>query len=114
MTIVKVPKQYLIAEDQDSITIDLPESMVKQLQNAHSNPSLPESIEEFGTESIQIGGTDVVENDVPSAQDSKPTLGQRLRAIRAKIVESGEDLLTIEEIEQEIAEQRDRLEHLGE
>ncbi|MBE9013008.1 hypothetical protein IQ250_22670 [Pseudanabaenaceae cyanobacterium LEGE 13415] len=32
MTIVRVPKQYLVAEDQDSITIDLPESIVKQLR----------------------------------------------------------------------------------
>lgn len=32
MTIVKIPRQYLVAEDQDLITIDLPESIVKQLQ----------------------------------------------------------------------------------
>lgn len=32
MTIVKISRRYLIAEDQDSITIDLQESIVKQLQ----------------------------------------------------------------------------------
>lgn len=36
MTIVKIPRQYLIAEDQDSITIDLPESIVKQLRYDYS------------------------------------------------------------------------------
>jgi hypothetical protein len=32
MTIVKVPRQYLVAEDENIITIDLPESIVNQLQ----------------------------------------------------------------------------------
>ncbi len=32
MTIVKIPRQYLIAEDQDSITVDVPEPILKQLQ----------------------------------------------------------------------------------
>jgi hypothetical protein len=36
MTIVRVPRQYLIAEDQDSITIDLPESVVNQLRHDYS------------------------------------------------------------------------------
>jgi hypothetical protein len=39
---------------------------------------------------------------------------QRLRALRAKIVASGEPLLTAEAIEQEIDEQRDRLKELDE
>jgi len=54
--------------------------------------------------------------DRPPSPDaaSKPSLGERLRAIRSKIVESGEGLLTIEEIEQEMTDQRDRLRHLGE
>ncbi|WP_265579913.1 hypothetical protein [Vasconcelosia minhoensis] len=36
-------------------------------------------------------------------------MGQRLRELRSQIVASGEKLLTPEEFEQEIAEQRDRL-----
>jgi len=36
MTIVKISRQYLIAEDQDSITIDLPASVVKQLRHDYS------------------------------------------------------------------------------
>jgi hypothetical protein len=36
MTIVKIPRQYLITEDQDSITVDLPESIVKQLRHDYS------------------------------------------------------------------------------
>ncbi|MBW4540326.1 MAG: hypothetical protein KME43_14440 [Myxacorys chilensis ATA2-1-KO14] len=32
MSIVKIPKQYLIAEDDDSITVDLPEPALKRLQ----------------------------------------------------------------------------------
>jgi hypothetical protein len=40
--------------------------------------------------------------------------GQRLRALRAKIVASGEPLLTAEAIEQEIGEQRDRFKELDE
>jgi hypothetical protein len=36
MTIVRVPRQYLVSEDQDSITIDLPESIVKQLRYDYS------------------------------------------------------------------------------
>jgi hypothetical protein len=39
---------------------------------------------------------------------------QRLRALRAKIVASGEPLLTAEAIEQEIDEQRDCLKELDE
>ena len=39
--------------------------------------------------------------------------GQRLRALRARIVASGEPLLTAEAIEQEIDEQRDRLKELN-
>jgi hypothetical protein len=39
---------------------------------------------------------------------SKTPLGQRLRELRTQIVASGERLLTPDEIEQEIAEQRDR------
>ncbi|MBW4442096.1 MAG: hypothetical protein KME10_12840 [Plectolyngbya sp. WJT66-NPBG17] len=51
----------------------------------------------------------MVKGQMIQDEGSKPSLGKRLRAIRAKIVESGEGLMTIEEIEQEIAEQRDRL-----
>ncbi len=32
MAIVRILRQYLIAEDQESITVDLPESIVKQLR----------------------------------------------------------------------------------
>jgi hypothetical protein len=39
---------------------------------------------------------------------------QQLRALRARIVASGEPLLTAEAIEQEIDEQRDRLKELDE
>jgi hypothetical protein len=51
-----------------------------------------------------------------SSQDeiSKSPLGQRLRAIRAKIVASGESLLTVSDIEQEMAEQRNRLKFVDE
>jgi ATPase subunit of ABC transporter with duplicated ATPase domains len=50
-----------------------------------------------------------------SGSDDSPTrertlsLGQRLRALRAQIVASGEPLLTPEEIQHEISEQRERL-----
>lgn len=37
---------------------------------------------------------------------SKPPLGERLRQLRAKIVASGEPLLTPEEIEKEVASRR--------
>jgi hypothetical protein len=48
----------------------------------------------------------------PTAYVPKTPLGKRLRELRAQIVASGERLLTAEEIEQEIAEQRDRLRYL--
>lgn len=50
-----------------------------------------------------------------NGSDDSPTcepttyLGQRLRELRAQIVASGEPLLTPEEIQQEILEQRERL-----
>ena len=49
-----------------------------------------------------------------AAKLPKASLGQRLREIRARIVASGEGLSTIEEIEQEISEQRNRLGYLDE
>jgi len=43
------------------------------------------------------------------ARERIPSLGQRLRELRAQIVASGEPLLTPEEIQHEISEQRERL-----
>jgi hypothetical protein len=44
-------------------------------------------------------------------RDDRPNtpLGERLRAIRAKIVASGGQLLTVAELEQELAAERNRL-----
>ncbi len=42
----------------------------------------------------------------PVTRPNKPPLGERLRKIRAEIVESGEPLLTQDEIEKEIASRR--------
>jgi hypothetical protein len=53
-------------------------------------------------------------NSTANGSDDSPTrepttsLGQRLRGLRAQIVASGEPLLTPEEIQQEISEQRER------
>ncbi|MBG1266618.1 hypothetical protein [Nostoc sp. WHI] len=45
---------------------------------------------------------------------TKTQLGERLRQIRAKIVASGEPLLSQDEIEKEIASQRGGLQDMGE
>jgi hypothetical protein len=72
-----------------------------------------DSIQRLGSETLSIS-KEAFDSPKESAHISKDPLGQRLRELRAKIVDSGEGLLTIEDIEQEIAEQRDRLGYLGE
>ncbi|RUS98596.1 hypothetical protein DSM106972_079820 [Dulcicalothrix desertica PCC 7102] len=49
---------------------------------------------------------DFVEFLYLKTSSSKPPLGERLRKLRAKIVASGEPLLTPEEIEKEVASRR--------
>ena len=41
--------------------------------------------------------------DMPIDSQSKTPLGRRLRAIRQRIVDSGERLLSVEELDQELA-----------
>lgn len=36
MPIVKIPRRYLVAQDDDSITVDLPESMMAIFQRDYS------------------------------------------------------------------------------
>ena len=68
-----------------------------------------ESTSDLGSATAQVSESQEPVTDIP-----KSPLGQRLREIRAKIVASGEPLLSIQEIEQEISEQRNRLGYLDE
>jgi hypothetical protein len=85
----------LLPEKQQE-TLDFAEFLCQKVQRSDS---------ELHPASNPTNEPATAEND----QLPKTSLGQRLRAIRSKAVESGEGLLTIEEIEQEMAEQRDRL-----
>ena len=52
--------------------------------------------------------TEVVPGEPVQAAQPTRSLGERLMAIRQQAIENGMELLTAEEVEQEMAEQRDR------
>jgi hypothetical protein len=104
-------KVKALPPDKQQEILDFAEFLYQKMQGKEREPNKPQAdpIWELGAEPTQLTESDAENNKLP-----KPSLGKRLRAIRAKIVESGEGLLTIDEIEQEMAEQRARLGHLSE
>jgi Protein of unknown function (DUF2281) len=86
--------------DQQREVLDFAEFLVQKVQRQHRSTDRSENLSSFGQEQ---------KSDLP-----KNPLGKRLRELRAKIVASGERLLTVEEIEQEMASQRNRLGELEE
>ena len=84
-----------------------------QVKLHQTSRALELSSAEKSTQSPLSKGLDAVDQQ-QTTNFPKAPLGQRLREIRARLVASGEGLLTIEEVEQEIANQRNRLGYLDE
>jgi virulence-associated protein VagC len=105
---VKVTEQGLVIPKEFLTGIKAVEVHRENNQIVLTPTTEDDSIWALESEPITLGTPNAakVQSEVPTP---KSLLGQRLRALRAKIVASGEPLLTAEAIEQEIDEQRDRL-----
>jgi len=55
---------------------------------------------------IELLDTNVIRATDPAFVQAKTPLGKKLQEIRAQIIASGEPLLTIEDVEREVAERR--------
>ncbi len=93
-----IPKEFLTGIQ--AVEIHREKNQIVLTPTAEDDP-----IWGLGSEPITLTDTAEAQSEISTLKSS---LGQRLRALRAKIVASGEPLLTAEAIEQEIDEQRDR------
>lgn len=104
---VKVTEQGLVIPKEFLTGIQAVEIHRENNQIVLTPTAEDDSIWGLRPEPIALGVPDATEAqaEIPTPKSS---LAQQLRALRAKIVASGEPLLTAEAIEQEIDEQRGR------